>query len=199
MLEPKIHDIEIKQGAQYQDAFHWYGGGKVCASIENVIVGCPTQITITGHTLPSVSKTPIRIRNVRGARDLNTGEQDCDMVEATWIDANTFSVDIDTGNQTYKAGSGSIEWFKPKVVTGYTARMQIREKLTDTVALVSLVSPADIVINVADAKITFTIDTTATTALDFIQGVYDLELVDPSGAATRLLQGKVTLNKEVTR
>ena len=30
-------------------------------------------------------------------------------------------------------------------------------------------------------------------------GVYDIELIDPSGKVERLLQGKVYLDKEVTR
>jgi hypothetical protein len=78
--------------------------------------------------------------------------------------------------------------------------MQIRENITDTAPLVSLTSAAgDISINTTDGRVTFTIDTATTEGLDFTEGVYDLELVDPSGEATRLLEGVVTLNKEVTR
>jgi hypothetical protein len=200
MIEPKVHDIEIRQGSQFQDAFHWYGAGITCANIENVTVGCPTVITITGHGLPAISETPIHIRNVRGARALNTGSLECEMILATYIDVDTFSVRVDTGNQTYKSGSGSIEWYQPKDLTGYTARMQIREKIDDEDTLVSLTSAAgDITISIPDARIVFTIATSVTEELDFMEGVYDLELVDPAGEATTLLEGKVTLRKEVTR
>jgi hypothetical protein len=140
--------------------------------------------------------------NIQGsARILNTGPLECDMVRATYIDADSFSVDIDTGTKVYRAGTGSFEWFQPKAgLTGWTARMQIRENITDTAPLVSLTSAAgDISINTTDGRVTFTIDTATTEGLDFTEGVYDLELVDPSGEATRLLEGVVTLNKEVTR
>jgi hypothetical protein len=200
MTEPKKHDIVIKQGAKYQDAFHWYGGGKKCQAIENVTVGHPTIITATAHGLPTVSDTPISIMNVYGARNLNTGTMECDRVKATVIDADTFSVDVDTGYQRYKAGTGSFEWYQPKALSGYTAQMQIREQLEDVTPLISLSSQAgDIVISVQDARITFTIATAVTEQLDFSSGVYDLELIDTNGEATRLLEGNVTLSKEVTR
>jgi hypothetical protein len=200
MIIPKQYDIEIKQGSQYQDAFHWYGGGILCASIEDVTVGCPTIIKVTGHGLPAISETPIYIRNVRGARALNTGSLECDMIKALYDDVDNFSVKVDTGNQRYKAGSGSIEWYQPKDLTGWTARMQIREKIDDTAPLVSLTSGAgDITISLPDARIVFIIATSVTEELDFVEGVYDLELVDPAGEAKTLLEGKVTLRKEVTR
>ena len=200
MIEPKVHDIPIIQGSQFQLGFHWYGGGLSCAEIEAVTVGCPTIITITGHGLPSLSPTPIRIRNVQGARNLNTGNKDCDMILATYIDADNFSVKIDTTLQRYKAGTGSIEWYMPKALTGWTAEMQLREKIDDVTPLVSLTSGAgDITISLPDARIVFTIPTVTTEGLDFNEGVYDLELIDPAGEATRLLEGKATLSKEVTR
>ena len=200
MTEPKHWDIEIKQGAKFQEAFHWYGGGKKCQSIENVTVGHPTIITATAHGLPAVSNTPISIMNVQGARALNTGPNLCDRIEATYIDADTFSVDIDTGNQRYKAGTGSFEWHQPKALAGWSARMQIRDDINDDTPLVSLTSAAgDISISQQDARITFTIATAVTEGLDFVEGVYDLELVDPSDEATRVLEGTVTLSKEVTR
>lgn len=199
MTTPKVHDIVIKQGAQYQDAFHWYGELQ-CQSIENVQVGHPTLITITSHGMPAVSDTPIRIMNVKGARALNTGERECDRILATYVDANTFSVKVDTTHQRYKAGTGAIEWNIPKTLNGWSARMQIREDIDDETALVDLTSDDnEISISVLDARVTFTIATAITETLDFVEGVYDLELVDPNGEATRLLEGKVTLSKEVTR
>jgi hypothetical protein len=200
MIEPKIHDLLVKQGSIYEEGFHWYGGGKICANIENVTVGCPTNIQVTDHGLPSISPTPIHIRNVRGARALNTGDTECDMVLATYVDDDNFTIDIDTGNQRYKANSGSIEWYQPKNLTSWTAELQIREKIDDAVPLVTLTSGGgDITISIPDARIVFTIDTVTTEGLDFIEGVYDLELIDPAAEATRVLEGKVFLSKEVTR
>jgi len=190
-------DITVIQGATFSTALHWYGGGKVCKLIESLTPGCPTQITITGHGLPSTSDTPVFIQHVKGASRANTKPNQ--PVVASYIDANSFYIDADTVAQTYKANTGLVTYYAPKDLTGWTARMQIRESLEDATVILDLVSPADITIDVSDAKITITIIATVTETLDFDEAVYDLELVDGSGNVTRLTEGSVTLCKEVTR
>lgn len=88
----------------------------------------------------------------------------------------------------------------PVNVTGYTARMQVREKVTSTTTLLSLTSDAgDIVLGGTAGTIDVTASATATAAIDEKRGVYDIELVSPGGIVTRLLKGCVTISPEVTR
>jgi hypothetical protein len=88
----------------------------------------------------------------------------------------------------------------PVNVTGYSARMQVREKYTSTTTLLSLTSVAgDIVLGGAAGTIVVTASATATAAIDEKRGVYDLEMVSPSGTVTRLIRGCVTITPEVTR
>ena len=47
-------------------------------------------------------------------------------------------------------------------------------------------------------KFTLTIPSGTTTAFDFNQGVYDLELVDSSNVVTRLLEGKFKIKPQVS-
>jgi hypothetical protein len=200
MIGPKKHDIEIIQGSKFILAFHQYGDGLRRAEIEAVTIGCPTVIKVTGHGLPSVSNTPIRIKGVKGARALNTGPRECEMVEATVIDPDTFSVLTSTINQRFSPVSGYIEWYAPTDLTNWEAEMQIRDHLGDDTVLVTIKSTdGDIIINPADARVVATIASAVTEALDFTEGVYDLELIDPADERTRVLEGFVTLSKEVTR
>lgn len=88
----------------------------------------------------------------------------------------------------------------PIDVTGYTARMQVREKYTSTTTLLSLTSAAgDIVLGDTAGTIDITASAVATAAIDEKRGVYDLELVSPGGEVTRLIRGCVTITPEVTR
>jgi hypothetical protein len=190
-------DLDIVQGATFTKGIHWYGGGKICKLIEDVTPGCPTLITITAHGLPSISNTPVFISHVKGATRLNT--EDNQPVIATYIDADSFYVDSDTVAQTYTANTGLVTYFAPKDLTDWTARMHIREELDDVATIVELVSPDDIDISATDALITVTIEDEATALYDFDEGVYDLELEDGAGAVTRLVEGSVTLCREVTR
>lgn len=190
-------DLTINQGETFTKAVNWYGGGKVCKKIEDLEPGCPTMITITGHGLPSISDTPVFIEHVKGATRANTDTNK--PAVATYIDANTFYADVDTVQQTYTQNTGVVRYFAPKDLSSWTARMHIREEIDDTVTIHEMTTPTDISISTNDAKITMTISATDTAAFDFDSAVYDLELVDPSGNVTRLLEGEVELIKEVTR
>ena len=86
-------------------------------------------------------------------------------------------------------------------LTGYTGRMQIRQTIS-TVATIADLTTANggIVITAATGTVTAKISATATAAMTFTTAVYDLELIAPDGVTvTRLVQGNVTLSKEVTR
>jgi hypothetical protein len=88
-------------------------------------------------------------------------------------------------------------------LTGYTARMQIRQSIASPTFLVELTNAnAGITINAAGGYLDLKITDTATKALTFTSpAVYDIELIGPTPGfeVTRLLKGLVTLDPEVTR
>lgn len=195
-MTAKRVDLTIEQGATFVKKLNWYGGGKVVREIEGVTSGCPTRITITAHGLPASADTPIYIQDVKGAKSLNTKGKE---IVATYVDADNFDVVVNTQGETWTSGTGCVHYFSPKNLAGWTARLHIRDELDDTTTLVSLTSPSGIVIDTATAEIQISITATETAALDFDEAVYDLELEDGSGNVTRLIEGLVTLKKEVTR
>lgn len=85
-------------------------------------------------------------------------------------------------------------------LTGYTARMQVREELEDAATLIELTTEnGRITLNDEVGLIELHIAADDTEALDFDSAVYDLELVDGEGGVIRLIEGRVTLQREVTR
>lgn len=82
-------------------------------------------------------------------------------------------------------------------LTGYTARMQIRQRVGGDVLTTLTTENGGITLGGAAGTITLTISATNTAAIT-MDGVYDLEMVSGS-TVTRLLQGSVTLSKEVTK
>lgn len=86
-------------------------------------------------------------------------------------------------------------------LTGYLVRMQVRETPEDT----DIIFQADssgiggIVIVAAAGKFTLTISATATAALVAGTYVYQIELVNGSGAVQRLLAGDFIVSAEVVR
>jgi hypothetical protein len=84
-------------------------------------------------------------------------------------------------------------------LTSYTARSKARASLESNVVIWNLTNGNGITLGGATGEITLTLS--AATTADYEPGavyVYDLELVNGS-TVTRLIQGQVTVNGEVTR
>lgn len=116
--------------------------------------------------------------------------------------AGKYNFTIEQGAQfrrvlTWKDSAGSLV-----DLTGMTARMKIKHRDTDE-EIISLVdkgvTTADgIVLGGVAGTITITILAATTTAMDFTEGKYDLEIVDTGGVPSRLVEGFVSFSREVT-
>jgi len=88
---------------------------------------------------------------------------------------------------------------------GYTARGQVRETYSSEVATAdftcTIVDPS------SDGKVQIVLDATSSAAIEAgdsysdpdSEYVYDIEIEDASGFVTRILQGKVFVDPEVTK
>jgi hypothetical protein len=90
----------------------------------------------------------------------------------------------------------------PMNITGYTFRMQVRQSKSPTSPiLVELTTANNGIITTNPAtlgEITLLLSATATASLNFPSSFYDLEMVNGS-VVTRLIEGSITLSKEVTQ
>ena len=89
-------------------------------------------------------------------------------------------------------------------IAGYTFRMMARNDYGDATPVISLstvATPGGIAIVGDGSAGQFTITMTAavTALFNFSSLKYDLEAVSGAGAVTRLLEGTITLSKEVTK
>lgn len=87
----------------------------------------------------------------------------------------------------------------PVNLTGYTARMQVREKHTSVNTVVNInTSNGGIVLGGVSGTIQLNISSTTTALILAKDYVYDLELVS-GGNVYRLVEGKFIVTAEVTR
>jgi hypothetical protein len=88
-------------------------------------------------------------------------------------------------------------------LTGYTARMQVRDNVSSNTIIATLSTTAGNTGTITLGGIAGTVDllisATNTAALTAGQYVYDLELVSGGGVVTRLLEGNFRVSAEVTR
>jgi hypothetical protein len=85
-------------------------------------------------------------------------------------------------------------------LTGYSARMQVREKHTSTTASVNLTNTnGGIVLGGVSGTIRIVVSAAQSSELTAKEYVYDLELVSSGGIVTRLIEGKFIVTPEVTK
>lgn len=83
--------------------------------------------------------------------------------------------------------------------TGYEARMKVKKKYSDTVALLEFTTTGgQIVLGGVDGSVTVKGLATVTEGVTAKYGVYDLEMVAPNGDVDRILMGDVEFSPEVT-
>lgn len=92
--------------------------------------------------------------------------------------------------------------FEPFDLTGYAAKMQVRRTIDSSNVLLELstfngaltINPSNAVTNEIYINVSASVTASISTS-----GVYDLEIISPSGVVTRILQGEFFLSPEVTR
>jgi hypothetical protein len=87
----------------------------------------------------------------------------------------------------------------PVNLTGYSARMQVRELHTSIDTLVSLTTGSGITLGGKAGTINILIPSTNTEGFKAVPHVYDIELISPNGSVTRILEGTFNITPEVTR
>lgn len=86
---------------------------------------------------------------------------------------------------------------RPINILGWEARMHVRKTVADSTIIMELTSSNGRIVLGTGGVIDLKLSATETSALQ--SGVYDLELVSPTGVVTRLVEGKVAVSPEVTR
>lgn len=85
----------------------------------------------------------------------------------------------------------------PVNLTGYTVQAMVRILVDDANPVIDFAG--HITITALTGSITLYQSAAETAALTFANGVYDIILTSSGGTKQRLLQGRVTVNKSVTR
>ncbi|TRZ48106.1 MAG: hypothetical protein D4S01_11000 [Dehalococcoidia bacterium] len=82
-------------------------------------------------------------------------------------------------------------------ISGYTGRMQIRDKLTKALIVTMTTENDKIVITGASGRIDLVLVATETELFNFNKALYDLEIINGT-TVERVLQGEITLDRNKT-
>lgn len=195
MTAPVKLNLKVYQGSTFRETLRWETSEKVYVPIINITRAAPMVVTASNHGAPVGWR--VKITSALGMTQANT--LDYIAASAVTTDSLTFNSINSLSYSAYTAG-GVLEYNKPVDLTGYSARMQVREKAASAAVLLNLTSAnSGIVLDNVAKTITLNISATQTAALDFNTAVYNLEVESGGGEVIPLLFGTVTLVKEVSR
>ena len=199
-------DFVIQKGKTFSRILRWESLPLVYKAITGVTQAAPVVITAAGHGVPDGWR--VAVVSVQGMRDLNAKVLSKGAVpgasefhKATVLTSATLALnDVNSLEFTAYTSGGTVIYYTPVDLASYTARMQIRNTETAATILFSLTTEdSRIAIDNTAKTITLTISAVDTAAITFAAGVFDLELVSPSGVVTQLLKGNIVVEEEITK
>lgn len=194
-------DLIIYQGKTYAQVVRWESLPVIYKAITGVTNAAPAAITATTHGIPPGWRVAVTaVKGMKQINALNSPPKDKDYHIATVIDSDHITLnDVNSalyGN--YLPNTGYVQYNTPVDLTGFTARMSIKDKIGGVELLRLDTATVGIIVDVMNFAIDLSISATLTAAITWIKGVYDLELVSATGVVTALLSGTVTVVPEVT-
>jgi hypothetical protein len=193
-------DINILQGKTFIQTVRWETTPIVYKAITGITRTAPITITVEGHGAPEGWRAAVTsVQGMEQANAAHVPPWDTDYHQVTVVDADTIQFnDVNAAGYDVYTEGGYLQYNTPQDLTDYEARMTIKNRVGGTEIASFTSADGDIEVDEANYTITLTISATDTAAYDFRNGVYDLEMVSPSGVVTLLMYGTVVLTNEVT-
>ena len=188
-------NFKVYQGSTFKEVLRRETSTKVYKTITAIPKAAPTVITAASHGIPVGWRT--KVTNVVGMKEINSAE-----IYHTITEVTTDTVTINAVNSlgyTAYVSDGVLEYNLPYDLTGVTARMQVRGKITDVEVIDELTTEnGGIIIDNALKTITILVSATDTAAYNFSSAVYSMELINGTEVIP-FIYGNLTLEKEITR
>lgn len=197
-MQPAKINYKIYQGSTFQETFRWESETKVYVPIQSIAKSAPCVVTTTTpHNLPIGWR--FRVVGAGGMKEINsTGEE----YHLSTLTPTTTTIEINQVNSlaynTYTSG-GVVEFNMPVSLSGYAARMQIRETVDSTTVIHEATTQnSQIVLDNTTKTIQITMLANVTQNFTFSTAVYSLELYNGNNVIP-FINGNLTLVQEVTR
>lgn len=195
MVAPVKLSLKMYQGSTFREVLRWESSIKAYKPITGISKAAPTVITSVAHGIPIGWRA--KVTNVSGMKEINSDDT-YHIVTGVSTDDVTINSLNSLGYTTYTSG-GVLELNTPVDLTGFTARLQIRAKVSSDVVLLELTTEnGGIILDLALNTVTILATASQTQDLTFSSAVYSLEMIK-AGEVTQLVTGNISLVKEVTR
>lgn len=193
-------DFTIEQGKTFSQLLRWEAPPIIYKPITAITQAAPVSITSTAHGIPDGWR--VAVVSVKGMTQLNaqnTPPKDKDYHRVTVVDVDTIEINnVNSADFKPYTSGGYLQFNTPIDLTGFTARMTVKDKVGGTELLTLTTENGGINIDTANYVITLTVSAIDTEAMTWKKGVYDLEMVSATDEVTALLAGTIIVSREVT-
>lgn len=195
-------NLVIRQGETFQRVIRWERPPFVYKAITAITRAGPVQITAPGHELTSGWR--VAVVTAGGMDEINAGHnppRDNEFHQATALNGDNITInDINSSDFSPYTSGGYLQYYTPVDLTGYTAEIDIKDKIGGSVLLTLGTTNGRILLDQLNHTISLFIsaEDTDSVAMTWKRGVWDLEMTAPTGQVTTLFSGAVSVVKEVT-
>jgi len=197
-MSAPTYDLEIVKGKTFAQAYLYASERMVFKSITASPLAAPYRITVPGHGAPD--GWPVRIEGAKAPAELNTPADD--YLLATVIDTDTIEFNGLNGSawKAYTSG-GLLVYSEPSLLTGWTARAQVRTKIGGPVLFTWHSDPAtnpDGLITIDGPVLMLHMDAATSAALSWSKGFYEIEIEQAGEVRQMIAPSLVAIIGEVT-
>lgn len=195
-------DLSICKGIDFDLPLRYEVLPLVYKPITAIANSAPVRITCPAHGIPIDWRVAVvSSKGVTQLNSLSVPPKKKDFRVATVVDADTieFNPVITVDDPVHVAGTGYLVYYTPVDLAAFNyARMQIKDSVGGTEHALLTTSNGGITLDNVDKKVRLHIPASITEAFNITEGVYDLELVTPTGGVYPFISGAVTICDEVT-
>jgi hypothetical protein len=194
-------NMSVRQGDTFRRVVRWEQAPYIYKPITAIARSAPARVTSPSHGL--VSGWRAAVVSVVGMDEINAQHSppyDSEMVQVTKVDPDNVDLNVinAAGFSAYKSG-GYLQFYTPVDLTGYTARMQIRDPATDELLFEMTTEDGGIDIDAVENTITLLIAAADVQAFSWLRGVYDLEMISPLGIHETIYTGSFLVTTDIER
>lgn len=195
MAAPAKVNFKMYQGSTFSEVVRWESATKTFKNITAITKAAPPVVTSVAHGIPSGWR--VLVSDVAGMKEINDSSNYVNITSTT-TDTLTLG-ELNAASFTAYTTGGVITYNAPINLSGYTAKMQLRSKITDAAPIIELnTETGGIALDTTLQTITLTVSAAASAAFTFSTAVYSLEMIK-AGVITTIMSGSITLVPEVTR
>lgn len=193
--------FELVKGSSFRRLVRWESEPLIAKTITGISQAAGAVVTAAAHGVTDGWR--VAVVSAGGMRQINAENyppQEDEFTSATLLTSSTLKLNnVNSLGYTAYTSGGALVYYTAVDMTGYTARLTIRDQIGGT-SLLALTSSSGITLDNTLKTITIDITAAQTAAMTWSEGVYDLELVSPEATpfVTKLLSGAVLVSGEVT-